>query len=117
MRPTSLGKMLDAHEEDEEMVFRMPDRVLALRASAAVGPGGSPLAPPVMATYAPEAAAAPKPYLVLDIRTEEEFDDCHIVEARSYPSPLFHHDRISPELHSYKNKEDRLIILYVLLSA
>merc|ERR1712038_1752382 len=55
-----------------------------------------------------------KPYLLLDIRTVEEYEAGHVVGARNYP-----HIRLSracnfetKEMLAYKNKSGKLIIVY-----
>ena len=55
-----------------------------------------------------------KPYLILDIRSVEEFEAGHIVGARNYP-----HIRLSracnfetKDMLAYKNREGKLIIVY-----
>lgn len=53
-----------------------------------------------------------KPYLILDVRDPEDFEVCHVTEAVSYPAPRISQDRITPQLYSYKNKADTMIIVY-----
>eukprot|EP00003_Mantamonas_plastica_P022454 TRINITY_DN3817_c0_g1_i6.p1 TRINITY_DN3817_c0_g1~~TRINITY_DN3817_c0_g1_i6.p1 ORF type:complete len:530 (+),score=162.54 TRINITY_DN3817_c0_g1_i6:1556-3145(+) len=54
-------------------------------------------------------------YLLLDARTEEEFDECHITGATHYPlSMLKQVNWITPEIYHYKNKEAKKIIFYSL---
>jgi len=54
------------------------------------------------------------PYLLLDVREAEEFDKCHMKTATNYPSSRL--ARVmnfeTPELHAFKNKEGRIIVLY-----
>ena len=54
------------------------------------------------------------PYLILDIRSPEEYDSAHVVGARNYP-----HIRISracnfetKDMLMYKNKQGKLIVVY-----
>ena len=53
-----------------------------------------------------------QPYLVLDVRAEAEFAACHLVQARNFPQRLLMQDKSTAELHQFKNKEGKLIILY-----
>lgn len=53
-----------------------------------------------------------KPYLILDVRDRELYSACHIGEARSYPSEWLRHDKITPDLHRYKNRRGCVIIIY-----
>ena len=53
-----------------------------------------------------------KPYLILDVRESDEFNTCHLLQARSFPFALLRRDLIPPDLFSFKNKEGFLIIIY-----
>ena len=53
-----------------------------------------------------------QPYLVLDVRAEADFAACHLVQARNFPQRLLMQDKSTAELHQFKNKEGKLIILY-----
>ncbi|XP_029652095.1 centrosomal protein of 41 kDa B [Octopus sinensis] len=54
------------------------------------------------------------PYLLLDVRDKDEFDQCHIITAHNYPSAMLSRTTNSEtkEMLSYKNKPGRLILLY-----
>lgn len=52
------------------------------------------------------------PMLLLDVRDVASHAAFHIRRARSFPLQNLHQDRISAELHAYKNKADTLIVLY-----
>jgi len=61
-----------------------------------------------------EKISTEKPYLLLDIRPEDQYDSGHIVTAKSYP-----HVRLAravnfetKEMLAYKNKESKLIVVY-----
>merc|ERR1719181_2528082 len=58
------------------------------------------------------AEAYEQPYLVLDLRTEAEFAACHLVQARSFPQRLLMQDKSTVELHRFRNRDGKLIILY-----
>jgi len=53
-----------------------------------------------------------QPYLILDIRSPQEFDIGHIHQSRSFPAIMINQDRISPELYSFKNRAETLVIVY-----
>jgi len=53
-------------------------------------------------------------FLLLDLRSEEEFMDGHVRMAVQYPHTQLHHatNYFTPEIYRYKNRTDRMIILY-----
>jgi centrosomal protein CEP41 len=53
-------------------------------------------------------------FLLLDMREECEYDDFHIKESLNFPAPNVTRDKIIPELFRFRNKEDKLIIIYML---
>merc|ERR1740138_1822820 len=53
-----------------------------------------------------------QPYLILDLRTEAEFAQCHLLQARSFPQRLLMQDKSTVELHRFRNRDGKLIILY-----
>lgn len=58
------------------------------------------------------AAEYSRPYLLLDVRERDAFEECHILQARSFPASMLRQDKMIPELYSFKNKEGTLIIMY-----
>ena len=52
-------------------------------------------------------------FLLLDMREESEYDDYHIKESLNFPAPNVTRDKIIPELFRFRNKEDKLIIVYM----
>ena len=52
-------------------------------------------------------------FLLLDMREESEYLDYHIKEAVNFPAPNVTRDKIIPELYRFRNKEDKLIIIYM----
>ena len=53
-----------------------------------------------------------RPYLVLDIRSPQQYEAGHISAAINFPVMMLNQDRITPELYKFKNREDTLIIVY-----
>lgn len=53
-------------------------------------------------------------YLLLDLRDEADFEECHINTATHYPHTQLTHSTnyFSAEIYRYKNRPDRMIILY-----
>lgn len=52
-------------------------------------------------------------FLLLDLRDPEEYDFYRIKESINYPAANIGRDKIIPELYRFKNKADKLIILYM----
>jgi len=53
-------------------------------------------------------------YLLLDLRDEQDFEQCHIASAMPYPHTMLTHSTnyFSSEIYRYKNRPDRMIIIY-----
>ena len=49
---------------------------------------------------------------MLDLRDPDEYEQFHIKEALNFPGPRIKQDKIIPQLYQYKNKEDKIIVLY-----
>jgi len=52
-------------------------------------------------------------FLLLDLRDKEDYETWRIKEAINYPAPCIGRDKIIPELFHFKNKPDKLIIVYM----
>ena len=52
-------------------------------------------------------------YLLLDLREPEDYDIWRIKEALSFPAAKLAQDKMIPELYRFKNKADKLIIVYM----
>lgn len=54
------------------------------------------------------------PYLLLDIRTRDEYDQCRIISALSYPIAMLSRsiNNETPELLAYKNQPGKIIVVY-----
>jgi centrosomal protein CEP41 len=52
-----------------------------------------------------------KPYLLLDVREQPDFNTYHMLQARSFPFVLMRRDRSPPELNKFKNKPEHLVIV------
>jgi centrosomal protein CEP41 len=67
---------------------------------------------PHIVTYAQDAKPTyEKPYLILDIRDQDEFREYRLLQSRSFPYTYLRQDRVHPELMNFKNKEAHLIII------
>lgn len=52
-----------------------------------------------------------KPYLILDIRERDEYEQYHLLQARHHPAALLRRDQYHPEMYKFRNKEGHLIIV------
>merc|ERR1711990_1406222 len=70
-----------------------------------------PPKPKIEQLYTPYAQM---PYLLVDVRDSDDYDQCHIITAHSYPAANFSRtmNPFSPEMHQYKNVEGKIIIIY-----
>ncbi|RNF18739.1 testis specific, 14 [Trypanosoma conorhini] len=67
-----------------------------------------------MDEYKPSNAKPEKEYLILDVRSEEEYKACHIEGALHYPKRRMVHaiNPLLPEMFEFKNKENKYIVVY-----
>lgn len=52
-----------------------------------------------------------KPYLILDVRETDYFNQYHILQARSFPYTMLRRDQMHPEIFRFRNKPETLIIV------
>lgn len=52
-------------------------------------------------------------FLLLDLRDPEEYEFWRIKEAICFPAQNISRDKVIPELYRFKNKPDKLIIIYM----
>lgn len=52
-------------------------------------------------------------FLLLDLRDPEEYTMWRIKEALNFPGPNISRDKIIPEIFRFRNKPDKLIIVYM----
>eukprot|EP00762_Andalucia_godoyi_P002047 ANDGO_02481.mRNA.1 hypothetical protein GUITHDRAFT_111821 len=52
--------------------------------------------------------------LVLDVRSPEEYEECHLNESVSYPSTVFFRsvNNYSPQVMRFFNKENHIVVIY-----
>eukprot|EP01138_Halocafeteria_seosinensis_P001910 gb/GECG01001956.1/.p1 GENE.gb/GECG01001956.1/~~gb/GECG01001956.1/.p1 ORF type:complete len:285 (+),score=27.77 gb/GECG01001956.1/:1-855(+) len=53
-----------------------------------------------------------KPFLLVDARDKEAYDQCHLMEAINFPAILLNRDKIDYQIMQYKNKPDCCIVIY-----
>lgn len=66
-------------------------------------------------TYATEALGITDQtsFLLLDLREPDDYDFWRLKEAINYPAANIARDKIIPELFRFKNKTNKLIIVYM----
>ena len=52
-------------------------------------------------------------FILLDMREEEDHEKFHIKESINFPAPNISRDKVIPELYRFRNKDDKLIIIYM----
>lgn len=54
------------------------------------------------------------PYLLLDVRDKDEYDQCHIISALSYPTAMLSRsvNNETPEMLAYKNQAGKIVVVY-----
>lgn len=54
------------------------------------------------------------PFILLDVRDEEEFDQCHIHLAKNYPKARLSRatGQFTPEILSYRDRDDGMVVVY-----
>ncbi len=59
------------------------------------------------------AAAIPEPaFLLLDLRTEDEYNACHIRAAGSFPAAMLRQDRLTAAMVRVRSDSSKVLILY-----
>ncbi|EGD81798.1 hypothetical protein PTSG_02510 [Salpingoeca rosetta] len=55
-----------------------------------------------------------RPYLIIDARSSDDYEACHVVGAKSFPYTRLSRatNMLTPELLAYKNKEGCVIVVY-----
>lgn len=99
LKKMQMAQLYDEYEaEDYEQIQHSPDNR-----------GGEPR----IVTYDQfDEPEYEKPYLILDCRSAEEFNQCHLLRARSFPYAMLRRDQLHPEVYKFRNKAESLIILY-----
>ena len=69
--------------------------------------------PAVTAVTDPEAPLQPPELFIMDVRSEEDYNQCHIKSAINYPIQKIHRDEISVTLYKLKRKQQgRHLVVY-----
>ena len=106
VRALTVQELIQENEEQHESINNLAN-----------GDDQAPLSPGSMVVVDAKADGDKfkKPYLILDCRTsQDDYQICHISTSKHYPADWLRHDRITPTLYHYKNRENKVIILYTL---
>ncbi|XP_071806115.1 centrosomal protein of 41 kDa-like [Asterias amurensis] len=70
--------------------------------------------PATPASAVPNPEESESPYLLLDLRDSDVYDQCHIITAKNYPTAMLSRsvNNFSKDIISYKNKPGKIIVLY-----
>jgi rhodanese-related sulfurtransferase len=133
--PTTCRELIDDFHDQTENIFEMgrnnnDDDGIGSNVGGGVNRSDvasvtaplSPSAEPVIAQINAEdytggiynEAIERAPFLFLDVREKKEYNVCHIKCARSFPSNHLRQDKITPELHHYRNRDGHVIVVYDL---
>lgn len=52
-------------------------------------------------------------FILLDLRDEDEYKQWHIKEAINFPAPNISRDKVFSQLLRFKNKTDKIIVVYM----
>jgi centrosomal protein CEP41 len=52
-------------------------------------------------------------FLLLDLRDPEDYTMWRIKEALNFPAPNISRDKMIPEIFRFRNKADKLIVIYL----
>ncbi|XP_065909391.1 centrosomal protein of 41 kDa-like [Dysidea avara] len=112
---TSSGQDLITPQEDEKENEEPPPTARSTVSSLVCGigeldVGSSQPPPPVQCQH----HCTNLPYLLLDVRDRESYDQCHIIGAQSYPAVTLSRscNYFTREILDFKNKPGKIIILY-----
>lgn len=72
----------------------------------------SPGGPRIVTHHESERPFYEKPYLILDVRDQQSYNTCHLLQARNFPLMLMKRDQMHPDVYGHRNKEEHLIIVY-----
>ena len=129
VRPLTVFELVQENEDQKESIMNLGDSVDD--PTVAVSParrnnqgsmqgvlGGSPGSPSGSHHVVVDAKKDTKfsrPYLLLDTREAvEDYNVCRVSTATHYPVDWLRHDKITPALFHYKNKDGKVIVLYAL---
>ena len=105
----------------DEIFFRVtPNQLYELfseyegeKTNAAITSSGHHIGGPRIVVHDVEAKEEyEQPYLILDLRDAQSFEEYRVRQSRSYPSHNLKQDKYTSEMLQFKNREGKLIILY-----
>jgi centrosomal protein CEP41 len=108
VRSLTVYELIQENEEQQESINNLVDEGKEQQA---------PLSPGSMVVVDAKANGDKfkKPYLILDCRSSpDDYEICRISTSKHYPADWLRHDRITPTLYHYKNRENKVIVVYTL---
>ena len=101
---------LGGNEEnwDNESLHSLAMTEFSMASSVAPSDAGSV----VTVDVANLGVSADSEFLLVDVRDEEEFEKYHIKDSVNFPAPNITRDRVSAELHRFRNAFGKMIIIY-----
>ena len=51
-----------------------------------------------------------RPYLILDCREGVDYNQCRLMQARTFPQALLNRDQMHPDIYKFRNKEEHLLL-------
>lgn len=93
----------------EENIFALGDILESLPEEDR--PSHSTLAVEHNADEESENCEPSRPYLLLDVREKEQYDEYHIHSAKHYEMRMIRQDKLGKDIYEYKNKPDCMIVV------
>lgn len=59
-----------------------------------------------------DASASPRAYVLFDVRDQEQYVRCHILDAVSCPAVKVNQDKLPPQLLLQRGKDNKMLIFY-----
>jgi len=110
VRALTVYELIQENEEEHESINNLASNNKDGETQAPLSPGSM-----VVVDAKESGDKYKKPYLILDCRSSsEDYQMCRISTSKHYPADWLRHDRITPTLFHYKNRENKVIIVYTL---
>jgi centrosomal protein CEP41 len=107
VRPITVHELITENQDRVESIYNLEST------SVAPASPGSPGGDNTVVVEKSADTQYKRPYLLLDTRhNREDFSICRITSAVHYPVDWLRHDKITPALQHYKNKDSKVIVLY-----
>lgn len=114
--PLNLSELFEEYEDTG--AYRGPEMVAKMVKSATGNyaierePESNNQGPRIVTYEEDENVQEEFPYLILDVRSREEFKINRIHRAQSFPAAHVNRENLHPDLYKFKNKDNTLIVFY-----